>query len=192
MSQLLEQEGVFRGEITSYELTKAKSGAVGVSLMVAIHDISYEGEWCDYREHDLQVPGDFWVVGKDGTANEYAVDPLMEHAGWDGSFASLTGKTWKPRPVAVTVGRDEYKDQVRFKIDWLNQYDGEPGASRVSADDAMALDMKFGSSMRAKAGNFTRNDSAPSGKPAKSKPKSKPKAPPEPVTTGPPDEEIPF
>ena len=164
----LEQAGNFRGPVISYGLNKVESGAQSVYLTVRIEEIWYEGEWCDYREHQLEVSGDIWIVKKDGSINERQVRSLIDYAGWDGSLLSICDQSWCPPPVQITVGEDEYQGNVRYRINWLNHYDRMPGGGNVSAEEAKELQARYGAQLRALSGNATRNAAAPPpGAPAK-------------------------
>tara|TARA_Y100001963_G_scaffold157272_1_gene253028 strand:+ start:16241 stop:16837 length:597 start_codon:yes stop_codon:yes gene_type:complete len=195
----IQQAGVFRGEISSYGLNEADSGAIAVTIKVSIHEIFHEDKWHDWKEHDFVANGDIWVIKKDGKLNKRQAEALVKCAGWDGSFTSISQGTWSPTPVSVVVNEDTYKDETRFRIEWLNEFNRTPGGGNVDDDKAKNLEQKFGSELRAIAGNSSRNGSKPASKPSKSKKggkkEEKPKSdsapsPPEPDNI--PDEEIPF
>ena len=165
------QAGVFRGEIIEYSLNEADSGAVAVNLNCKIHDIYSDGEWHDWRGHNLHARGDVWIVKKDGTLNQRQTTALMKHGGWDGQFSSVTDATWKPSTVGFTVETDEYKGEVRYRISFVNGYDSAPGVGNVSSDKAKDLDRRLGGQLRALAGNQQREAVAPTpGAPAKPAP----------------------
>lgn len=184
MSQQIDREGTFRGNIVAATLREADSGAQAVSLTVAITEmwVPEESTWEDWRQYDVEASGDIWVIKKDTTVNEAQVRALVDHAGWDGRFASVLDGTWKPRPVQVVVQEDTYKDRTRYRVAWVNAHDGTPGGGNVSPEKAKALEAKYGAQMRALAGNSVRAAQ----KPATAAP-PKPKQPtptPQPMATG--------
>jgi len=198
---VLDQEGTFQGEIMDMAILDAKdTQSKAVSITVRILEIWHEGAWHDWSEYGLEVSGNLWVIKKDGTINETQWRALVENAGWDGSFASVATKSWKPKPVQVVVQADTYKDQTRYRISWLNAWGSMPGIlGGIAPDAAAALDAKYGAQARALSGNVNRGKgAAPAGKPGKpsapkKKAESQPETPPLPPRDDPPPvDEIPF
>ena len=133
MSEYVTQPGTYKGYIKAYELRKAQSGSKGIHITVQIEETFVDNEWHDWREYDFEAEGTFWVVKKDGTLNSYAVDPMMEYAGWDGDFTAIVQKTWEPKPVNITVKEEVYNDAVTLRIDYLNEYDRGGSCARWRA-----------------------------------------------------------
>lgn len=187
MAKPLQQAGTFRGRIVAYSLNEAESGATSIFLTVAIDEVFSEGEWYDWASYGFEVSGDMWVIKKDRSINERQVRALMDCAGWDGSIIDVTERRWEPRPVQIQVEEDSYKDELRYRIAFINAFDRTPGGGNVSAEKAQALHQQYGSQLRALATNAVRNaapppaDSgpvkpAPAAKPA-SRPAARKKAP---------------
>jgi hypothetical protein len=185
MPNQLTQAGNFRGRVVSYGLNSADSGAKSVYLTVVIEEIYHENQWWDWRKEELEVGGDIWIIKKDGSLNERQVRALIDCAGWDGSLVSIAEGLWQPKPIQVVVNEDTYNDETRYRINWINEYDRVPGGGNVSASDAKALQQKYGSQLRALAGNAKRNSTQPTGEPTKP-PKTETSAAPQ------PSGEIPF
>jgi hypothetical protein len=204
MSVPIDREGTFRGVIVEYGLREMESGsrAVCVSICAQIH-AKFDGEeWEDWTSYDVEARGDVWVVKKDGTLNLRGSETLVKHAGWDGKFTSVVQGTWQPTPCQFVVKKDEYNDEIRYRIDFVNDFDRTPGEiGNVDAERAKALENQYGSQMRALFANARHGTS----KPAEG---SKPSAPPAPapakeqqanrvlqetaVETNPVADEIPF
>ena len=176
MSQQLQDIGTFRGNILGYTLEKAESGAVAVYLEVSVDEAWDEEaqDWADWREHELETSGRIWVIKKDGTINKTQAESLLKCAGWDGSFESIYNGDWKPTPIQFDVEEDAWKDKVRYRISWLNPYDRIPGMGNVGEDEAKSLQSKFGSQLRALAGNQQRNAAPPAKAGGPKKPKAEP------------------
>lgn len=170
----VQQEGTFRGSITTFGLFEADSGATAVNITVAIEEVFDGGEWFDWREHGLSVSGGLYVIKKDGTLNERAIESLVKHAGWNKSFESIVDGTWTPNPVQVVVKADTYKNETRYRIAFVNGYDEVPSGGNVTAEKAKAYQQKYGAQLRALGGNVARNAAAPKGAPAKPKPSKQP------------------
>lgn len=163
MSEELNQAGIFRGAIKEYGLTESESGATAVSLVAAIHDIwdAPTKQWCDWRGYDLTVRGDVWIVKKDGTANQSALESLATCLDFT-DMTSVADETWRPGQCSFTVEEDKYKDKTRYRISWLHDYDREPGGvGNVSVEKAKALQTKYGSQIRAILGNVKRQQATP-------------------------------
>lgn len=189
MTQPLNQSGTFRGDITSYGLNKADSGAIGVKINVLIHECFGDGEWHDWREYGVEATGTIWIVKKDGRLNERQARDLMACAGWSGDLRSIANGSWDPTPVQVEVSADEYKGETNYRISWLKAYDSMPGGGNLDAGEAAALQQRFGTQLRALAGNGTRNQAPPAnGKPRKPAPAAAAPAPPSDVA----EDDVPF
>lgn len=168
MSYQLQQAGTFRGTITEYGLFEPESGAVGVNIKASINEAwdSEAQSWVDWSEYDLETEGTAWIVKKGGGINQKSTESLIQYAGWDGSIESITNGTWKPTPCAFVVNEDNYRDEVRYRIAFINDHDRAPGGGgNVSPDRAKELSMQYGAQLRALAGNVARNAAPPAGKP---------------------------
>jgi len=169
MSEYVTQPGTYKGYIKAYELRKAQSGSKGIHITVQIEETFVDNEWHDWREYDFEAEGTFWVVKKDGTLNSYAVDPMMEYAGWDGDFTAIVQKTWEPKPVNITVKEEVYNDAVTLRIDYLNEYDRGGSGGGCTLDEAQELQKLLGPQLRALAGNSVRNAEPPKDAPKRPK-----------------------
>ncbi len=168
MSVDIDREGIFKAEITDFGLKQMESGAVGISVRVALTDIwTRDTEtWENWRDFDMIASGDIWVIKKDGQINQGAADSLLRHAEWDGNLESVANQTWKPTPVQVTIKSETYKDQTTFKVAFVNAYDRTPGAiGNVDEAKAKELQARFGSQFRALAGNAKRSSISVPGRP---------------------------
>jgi len=179
----LTEEGDFRVRVYKYGLWEAKSKAVAVNMdFEVLEAYDHEGQtWIDWRGEDVFVGGAFWIVGKDGAINERQVESLVEHCGWNALMSDITAGTWKPTDCQVTVKKEEYQGNVRYKASFINAYDAQPGGrSNVTADAAKSMDQSYGASLRALAANAK----------AKKKPNGKPSSPSKPAPTS--TEEAPW
>lgn len=158
-----DREGSFRGEILAYGLTESNDKAVGVNVRVHLLAWWTDGAWQDWSGYDpVEAEGCIWIVKKDGNLNERAVKGLIDFAGWDGSMESIANETWRPLQIGLTVERDEFKGQMRFKIGFINDFSRTPGAmSTCSPSRVQELSNRFGAQFRAIAGNAQRNSAPP-------------------------------
>jgi hypothetical protein len=185
MSQFM-YEADCRVDILEYALKEMDSGAIAVSIRCrvlewyGVPEGGGESVWFDWRENLEEVSGDIWIVsGKDKVNKllDKAVQSLVRHAGWDGTMESIANGEWKPTPCQVSVKKETYKDNAYFKASFINDYNRTPGAlaAGVKPEKAKELQNKYGSQLRAIAGNRMRNQAPP---PAN----AKPPAPPQPAT----------
>lgn len=181
MSQEIDREGTFRGRIVSYGLQEAQSKALAVQITARIDEQWVDDHWEDWRQYDVEASGYIWIIKKDGSDNDSQVRALVDCAGWDGVFSSIVSGAWKPEPCQFVVKEDSYKEQIRYRINWLNAYDSSPTGGNVDSNRARELDALYGSRIRAVVGNVKRNALAPSGKPS---------APPPPANRGMTREEV--
>ncbi len=177
MSQPVDREGQFRGEITEYGLREADSGAVGVSFNVKLTAMWNReiDEWEDWFAYEMEAPGCVWIVGKDGKINQRGADSLIKFAGWNGDIESITAQTWAPTPIAVVVKAEEYKGVTTNKVAFVNDWNRTPGAiGNVGQEKARELQTRFGSQFRALAGNVQRSSPPPASRPAPPPPPARP------------------
>ena len=179
-----DREGEFRGEILEYGLQKARdSQSVAVVIRARIHDqYNFDAEaWESWREYvPYEGYGNIWIIKKDGTPNEGAIQSLVKFAGFSGELSDIVHKLWQPTPVRFSIAADTYKGETRYKIGFLGDYNTAPSAGIKSIDEAeaKALSARFGSQLRAIAGTAKRA-AAPSGdKPASPPPRSAPPSAP--------------
>lgn len=188
MPQYVDRAGAYRGEVIDYGLKEhKKEGSVSYSLnvVVALHEFwdAPNEQWLDWRESDLVANGYLNVVQKNGKWNESQVTTIMEHGGWDGSFASLYDQTWKPTPCQFDVKWNDFGDGS-YRVEWFAAHDRVPGGlGNCDAKMAQDLDTRLRSSLKAITGNVKR---------AESKPESKVAAPLSNPAADRPDDDIPF
>lgn len=179
MSTDLDRDGDFRVECQEYGLFNAGSGSVAVNMKFRVlEQFNPEiGEWDDWREYDVTVDGSFWIIKKpkegqtNGDLNDRQIDALVQHCGWDAKLKSIAEGTWTPTNCQVNVRKDDYQSgrlkRDVFRAAFINGYDSTPGGGglgNVTAEDAGALDAKWGAKMRAVAAN-AKAPQKPAGKP---------------------------
>ena len=108
----------------------------------------------DIADQELEVYGDYFVIGADGQPNENAVKQLADSLGWDGSLVSIEVTDWTASPVQIDVEADEWKGRVRYKATWMRPWDADPGGGhgKLDADAVRVIDQRVGSQMRAMLG----------------------------------------
>lgn len=171
-----DRAGNFRAEIMDYGLWEPTTGgAVAVQVRAVLTEI-WDGEaWQPWRQYNMIAKGNIWVIKKDGTLNEKSVESLIKATGWGGDIESVVQGAWAPTPCQVVLNEETYKEEVRYVVSFVNEFDRKPGGgmNTVTGDRAKELQARFGSPLRALAGNVKRN-AAPTG--------SKPPEPPRGVT----------
>ena len=196
MSEPLKWAGTCRGQIIEYGLAEMDSGATAVNIVARVDEYWDTGDssWKDCRTGKLETEGAIWIIKKDGKLNQSQVESLVQCADWDGDIKSIENGNWKPTPCSFVVNKDTHKDESRFRVSWLNDYDREPGASgHVSPERAQELQTQYGSELRALAGNVARNNvSPPEGKPSAPSPMPPQGITPEEAVAELDDDDIPF
>lgn len=184
--QPCDREGHFRAAITDAGLKEMESGAIAVAIKATLLECWDQNAqaWVPWAEYEMEAEGDLWIVKKTGEINQGPAQSLIQFAGWDGNLESIINESWRPTECQVVVKRDEYEGKSRLKISYVNDRDRVPGGlSNVNADKARELQSRFGSQLRAIAGNCKRNGTpATTGRPA---------APPRPAALPPPRETAP-
>jgi len=191
MSNPVDREGVFRATISGYGVQNAESGALGIAMTFDLTELwcppanGEEGYWYPWSEHQQQAQGTFWIVKKDGTPNNGAIEQLCRYAGWTGTLATLAEGKWEPTPVQVTIKSETRKqdgkpDRTELRASFLNDFNRVPGAQgNVDAAKAQELDSRFGAHFRAIAGTVAQSKTPPAASkpPAPSRPAQPPGVP---------------
>lgn len=176
MPNYMNQEGDFRVLITEYGAKERESGAICISTsakvlarwMPAADD--KDGYWESWKEHDVIVYGDFYIVlsrEKGNKLNERQIESLVSFCGWDGTLSSINDGTWQPTPCRASVKANEWNNETFYKMSWLNDYESTPGGMGVLDDAAIKrIEAKHATAMRAIAGNAVRNAAPTEDKPA--------------------------
>lgn len=171
MAHEFDREGEFRGEIIDYGLQKAReSESLSVALKVRILEAyNFETEqWDDWRAYEpYEGFGNVWIIKKDGSPNQNAIESLVKFAGWSGDIAEIVHKQWKPTPIRFSVAADTYKNETRYKVGFLGDYNSVPvfGIKSIAPDEAKSFQAKYQSQLRAIASGAKRNSAAPSDRP---------------------------
>lgn len=191
--EMVDRPGDYRGVVEDYGVRKTdKSKSVGINLLMRITEM-YDHEnqtWIDW-DYQHHVYGTIWVIKKDGTPNDNGVKSAVEALDWDGSFTSLSAKTWNPSDCSFTVIEKEWEGTKSLEVSFFNEFDRTPGGGMKQLDEAevKAIQAQYGSPLRGLAAQFKRNKAVPE---AGSKPAAPPRPKkPEPVSSIPADE-VPF
>lgn len=166
-----DREGSFRGEAVSYGLWNPggkKSTAISMTIRVTEFFNHESKEWENWREYEMDVEGDVWIIGKEGKLIENNVKSICEHLGWNGDLVSINDRSWEPKPFGFTTQADEYNGRVRYKLNFINSFDFSPsgGAKTIEPDMAKSLNQQYGAQLRALAGSASK-PKAPSSPPPK-------------------------
>lgn len=166
--QPVDRTGWFRCRITDYGLEEAESGSVAVKFLATLTEMWDRDaqSWEPWEQYEMEAQGNVWIIKKDGKPNQKAVESLCKCCDWDGTLASIAAKTWEPPAFQGEVKAETYREETRYRIEWLAAFDATPGAGTMSAVDdnkLKALEAKYGSQLRGIAGNFVRNKPKPPG-----------------------------
>jgi len=168
--QACDRSGWFRCKVLEYGLEEAESGSVAVKYKAQLTELCDDDAkvWNPWSQYEMESEGAVWIVKKDGKPNEKSIKSLVECCGWDGSLASIVNQTWEPVQFQGQVKADTYKDETRYRIEWLASFGATPGTgtmNSVGEDRLKALEAKYGQPLRAIAGNSARNKAPTTGKP---------------------------
>jgi hypothetical protein len=149
----LHQSGIFKASPQSWDVRTAQSGAVAINMGFLIAFELENDDWASWADFDQHMTyGDWWIIKKDGTINQQAVDQLVECLGWNGDLNSIVG----PPPaslVQISVKEEMYKGEPQYKAAWMNpeNYEGGGGFGGANASETQALVNRFGSLLKAAA-----------------------------------------
>ncbi len=172
MAIAFDTEGSFRGEVVDYGLQKAKdTDSLAVVMLLRVHGFyNFETEswedWGNIEGGPMEGYAYVWIIKKDGSPNQSAVDSLVNHAGWSGDLNEIASKAWQPNQIGFSVKAEEYKGEKQFKAAFINGYDETPrkGIRSMAPDEAKLYSTKYGANLRAMAAN-AKSKAAPNGKP---------------------------
>lgn len=163
MSRPLDREGIFKARPFTWEVYRAESGAVGVSIGFEITaKLSESYEWDDWSEYEAHhCYGTWWVVKKDGSINQGPVEQLAAGLGWKGDLMTVSKEPVPEVIVQITVKEDTYNGKTRYRAAWMNPGEYAPTSSSTSPEDVQQLQARFGSLLRAAASGASRPSPAP-------------------------------
>jgi hypothetical protein len=181
----LDRDGIFKAIPQSWAIRKNdQTQSVGISIEFLI-TAQLEGSewtpWAGYADHS--VWGTFYVVKKDGTVNQSAVEQLAQSLGWNGDLRAITLGP-PATEVQITVKEEIYDGKSRLKATWINPGDYSPQPSGASQEDMTKLQTRYGSLLRAAVAGATKN-----GPPLQAK---KPTPPPPAEDSAEPGDDLPF
>ncbi len=177
----VDRVGDYKATVAEYKLRQVESGAVSVSLLLNLTHILHEDKWFPWHKNEFTVWHDSWIVKRDGTVNQRAVDNLATiFPQWSGAVGDWGRPGMVLGPCRVSVKEEAYEGTTRFRADWLNAVDAPMTRGPVPLDDAgvKALEARCGAQFRALVGNVRRNVPLAAPEPA-------------PVTSGPSEPQVP-
>jgi len=162
----LQTAGTFKTIIEEWGITKADSGAIGVSMRHRITD------WWDADakkwntaladEHGVALEahgcyGTVWIFKKDGSESFNGIEQLVSAIGWDGALVTFA-KQPESVSVVIDVKEETYEGKKQYKASWLYPPTSDPsqrgGLSNVaSAEDIQKLQDEMGARLRAAVGS---------------------------------------
>lgn len=180
MSYECDRSGTFRGKMTAPSLLKGKdpSKSVGIGFVAQLTEMwdDEERRWLPWAEYQQEAHGAVWVIKKDGTVNQPAVDSLVHCVDWSGNLCDIPEGTFTGGECQFVVKEETYKDQTTFKVAFINPFASTPGGGgNMSADEAKLIQSKVGSQLRALVSSAKRGQTKPD---ASSKPLAPPKSKP--------------
>ena len=147
----LAQTGIFKAQVLSWGVRKANSGAIAVNFEFLIRSELENDTWASWDDFDQHtVYGDWWVVKKDGTINQGAVDQLVQVLGWNGDLNSIIGDP-PALIVQIAVKDEEYDGKTRYKAAWMNPEDYQPAGVGEAPAEVQVIQNRFGGLLRAAA-----------------------------------------
>ena len=153
MSNRLEREGIFKARPFKWEIKRAESGAVAISLgfeIVSQYDGS--GGWVEWKSagHNYHCYGDWWVIKKTGEVNIRPVDQLVLSLDWSGDLFDVKGDP-PDVEVQIKVKAETYNGTTRYKATWMNPGDYEPSDLGATEEEVQQMSAQYGSLLRAAA-----------------------------------------
>jgi hypothetical protein len=180
MSYACDRAGTFRGRMTAPALLKGKdpSKSVGIAFIAQLREMwDFDAnQWVPWSEYQQEAEGAVWIVKKDGSVNQLAVDSLVNCVDWSGNLCDIPDGTFVGGDCQFLIKEETYRDETMFKVAFINPYDSIPGGGgNMSADEARLVQSQIGSQLRAIASSVKRGAKKPD---AGSKPPAPPKTRP--------------
>jgi len=157
-----DRPGVFIAEVLGTGIRKAEnSKAVCVSFLFLLKEY-WDNEsrsmipWGEYRQ---TIFGKSWIIKKDGTPNERAIENLCEVFGWDGDLKAFDDPDRSWPECSITIEEQSYEGKTSLVVQWINPRDGggKSTFSNLEKQDIDKLGAAHGATFRAIAGNIARN-----------------------------------
>ncbi|WP_413936937.1 hypothetical protein [Nitrospira sp. BLG_1] len=145
--QQVAKEGRFRAKIYQYRPDlSGSSEATGLWMSCLLLKEQGPLGWTDIKDGVYCAEGTVWFIKANGDKREDVIENLRLATGWDGTMEQLLGETetpWVPLDVEITVKKEVYKEQERYKIAFVNAITEGPGAVPVGKTTAEKLKERF-------------------------------------------------
>lgn len=147
---LIDRTGNFRLRVKDVKIRdtdKSQAVAIGFDFEVESQWDPSTKTWGQQWPEGNTVPGDVWIVAKDGGPNEANVKRLVECLGWDGDFDNIHEMV--DRVCSGTVDAEEYNGKTRYRVEWVNSYQSTPGGKAASSESVAKIKSTVGERVRA-------------------------------------------
>lgn len=154
-------EGTYRGFPVSWTVEQStaegsQSVAIAFRFGIAQRWLGKEQGWSPEWPAGYFTEHRAWIVKKDGTPNERAIQGLAECGLWDGDFDKLSAPMPPSVMVLLSVEAETYEGKARFRANWVNPNADEPtprgGFKPADASLLQSLRQRFEGPMKAIAG----------------------------------------
>ncbi len=153
----------YMGKPVTWAVEQKSTGSVQFNVELNLHAYKNGKGWemLEAPEHTIAYLN---IIKKDGQPNQINVESLVGALGWDGSVKSLQDSDWSQTELQVVI--DDETDQegkpVR-KVQFVNpkDYVGGGGVEKADSSTIQSLDAKYGSLLKAVAGNGPKSSKPP-------------------------------
>lgn len=176
---LIDRAATFRGKVVDHGVSITSKGEWPQFVCSLIGTEIWDEEekiWVDWTDVDLnEITAYVVLYGSKGETLSF--NQVKKIFNWDGaSFKALNDGDYSEVGIQFRVVKDTYLDKTRLKVEWIDEYDAEPGRSvrKLNPDEMKQLDAKYakflkqGASKKApvkasggKAGIVTAKDTKP-------------------------------
>jgi hypothetical protein len=144
------------------EAKETKSVQVSIEFSLTEWWNPEQREWTDWAPYDHRAFASVWIIKRDGTPNERALQNLVESLGWNGDIDDLNRTdTWTPNPCQLTVEENTYDGKTTLRVNWINPYNAQPVIKGMDESGVKQIKARLGGQFRALAANIRRNGPQP-------------------------------
>lgn len=137
-------EGTYRGEVLSADVERKESGAVQVTIQVAIDEMYDEADEA-FTPHSLcRATAYVYIIKKDGTKNPTGIEQISTSFGiTDEAKVPHALRDGVPigKRVQIVMRNDTYNGQTKLKASWIKHPDAPVGRKVEPAGDDVWTDV---------------------------------------------------
>lgn len=150
---LIDQVATFRGRVVDLGVNLSSGGFEQCECKVVAEEIYDDEEkvWVDYSQvEENEITAYLILFGKKGATLNVEQLKKVFNLGSPFSFQELGSVDYSETKIQFRTKISNYEGKDRIQVDWIDEYDAEPGRSvrKLDASELKQLDAKYASLLK--------------------------------------------